>query len=746
MSASELASDHAPLIAEAERALAAKRWQEADRACQRVLAKDPASRPALIGRVKAARGEGRTQAIVARCDEALRHFPRNLDLHRQAAEARLKMGHAVEAARILTAMQEIDPAAHDTLFVRSALARARRAHGEALEAAEALLRLKPGHELFERYRAQALFELGRAGEARACLDAALQAAPGTFSLLVESISLARQMGDHALSREHAALAAAMRPDDPRPWRWMGEALQGLGQLEEAECALLRALSIAPQDAGTAIVLARLFRALDRTEEAIGMFHRACRAEPGRASAWLGLADILERDGHPEAALDALVRAQAAGLKSHAGGLREVRLLDGLGRLEEGRRRFRQVAAEWPEEAEVRAAALERALQEGDFAAAEAAIATLPTKSSAQRTRRALAAGQLALRRFRPEEAVAAFAQAAQEPQAPRRVYTGLMLGHLMLLRTADSYAAQRQARLLHAEERRARGLPRGLFRNMMVALIEEARIDEASAEAARLALEREGLPGLLRVLRAAPEFTPAAIALNIELRRLGLLDAAAPGGGILVPRRIHQFWDAPRPPADVERLMASWTALNPGWLWRRYDREGALAWLRARGLDDTARAFRFARHQAAQQADIFRLAVLHVEGGVYADADDRCVAPLDQALGGAELVLRQEPTGLIGNNFIAAMSGHPVIARALERVTEAVLRGDSESIYVKTGPGAMTRSFAQFLMEDEARIALLRGPIRVLEDWRLRAFCLANCGAGYKSSGRDWLSRELRGG
>ncbi len=74
-----------------------------------------------------------------------------------------------------------------------------------------------------------------------------------------------------------------------------------------------------------------------------------------------------------------------------------------------------------------------------------------------------------------------------------------------------------------------------------------------------------------------------------------------------------------------------------------------------------------------QKADIFRLALLVAEGGVYVDADDRCLRPLDTLLpAGASLVLSQEEFGCAANHFLAASPGHPVLQAALRAVVMAV--------------------------------------------------------------------------
>jgi mannosyltransferase OCH1-like enzyme len=226
-----------------------------------------------------------------------------------------------------------------------------------------------------------------------------------------------------------------------------------------------------------------------------------------------------------------------------------------------------------------------------------------------------------------------------------------------------------------------------------------------------------------------------------KLRRQGSLDLSLPATAMpAIPRVIHQFWDSGIAPPDVATLMRSWPSQNPGWDYRRYDQTEALAYLRSSFPPEVAQAFRQAR-QPAQQADLFRLAVLLAEGGAYADADDRCVAPLDTPLADADLLLWQEPLGSVGNSFMAAVPGHPVIEAALVQAVEATLRGDAETLWLSTGPGLLSRALVQYLT-GEGLVQASGQRIVVLERWDLREFCMPCCKAAYKAGAQHWFNQE----
>jgi tetratricopeptide (TPR) repeat protein len=242
------------------------------------------------------------------------------------------------------------------------------------------------------------------------------------------------------------------------------------------------------------------------------------------------------------------------------------------------------------------------------------------------------------------------------------------------------------------------------------------------------------------ILREAPDSTAAAVAMMVALRQAEVFSRRAGGGGG-IPRRVIQFWDSETPPEDVARLMRSWREHNPGHAYHLFNEATARGFLAARFPESVLHAFSRAR-EPAQKADIFRLAVLAAAGGVYADADDKCLQPIDSIVPGtAELVVYQEDHGTIGNNFIAARPGQGVVLRALEMAVTAVNRGDSDIVWLATGPGLLTRAFGQVFAPAGAAagagVALPPGVV-VLDRRELFQAVAIHCGAGYKRTDRHW--------
>jgi hypothetical protein len=244
---------------------------------------------------------------------------------------------------------------------------------------------------------------------------------------------------------------------------------------------------------------------------------------------------------------------------------------------------------------------------------------------------------------------------------------------------------------------------------------------------------------LRRLLRAQPDTLAPSMLLMVALRQAGWLDAPPPLAGSAIPRRIVQFWDTPEPPDDLLPLLASWPAAHPDWAYRRFDLDEAGAYLRRHHRAEVVAAYRRAR-QMAQKADIFRLAVLAHEGGVWVDADDRCLAPLDPLVAeGIALSGWQENFGTLGNNLLAATAGHPVVVRALGLAVAAINHGDDDIAWIGTGPGALTRALAQEIADSPRPAPACLAGLRMLERGAAARLAMFHCFAAYKLTSRHWL-------
>lgn len=221
-------------------------------------------------------------------------------------------------------------------------------------------------------------------------------------------------------------------------------------------------------------------------------------------------------------------------------------------------------------------------------------------------------------------------------------------------------------------------------------------------------------------------------------------DAVKPVGtdGAAVPRQIFQYWDRKTPPSRIAAMMTTWR-LAPGYKYRCYDRREAMTYLADKVSPEARRAFQLARNPA-EEADFLRLCLLHREGGIYADADDRRDGDLNRFIADRTgLTVLVEP-GLanVANNFLIAAPSHPVLAKAVDMAQQALLARDAETTWSKTGPGLLTRALASHL--GDCLVADVAPEVTPLGLADIAEVVSIHNPAEHKGSATDWrgLSRE----
>ena len=134
----------------------------------------------------------------------------------------------------------------------------------------------------------------------------------------------------------------------------------------------------------------------------------------------------------------------------------------------------------------------------------------------------------------------------------------------------------------------------------------------------------------------------------------------------MVPRIIHQIWLGADPlPADFAGFVQTWRDHHPGWEHRLWTEENIPADLRHR------HALERIRHPV-ERSDVLRLELLHRLGGVYVDVDFECRSSLDRHIADARcftaLLKPTQRPQRVGNAFIGAVPGHPLLEAALEEL------------------------------------------------------------------------------
>lgn len=233
-----------------------------------------------------------------------------------------------------------------------------------------------------------------------------------------------------------------------------------------------------------------------------------------------------------------------------------------------------------------------------------------------------------------------------------------------------------------------------------------------------------------------------------------------------IPRTIVQFWhDHTELPDDVAECIASWSKWESrGFVHRLFDRSSAEEFISRTLSHEHVVAFGRCYHPA-MQADYFRLCYIFVEGGLYVDADDVCIAAdISFLFRGAQLKVHplcydidsdsmiepadflrssSEPQNWVfyfNNNPLVGRKEDPIIERALTRSTRLLNQardGEFLEIQSTTGPGNLSRTIFEM-----GRIFDIETNLLVLHDWEATA--LSKWPLSYRSDTRNWRHSNQR--
>ena len=474
----------------------------------------------------------------------------------------------------------------------------------------------------------------------------------------------------------------------------------------------RHLEIVPGHAGLAITQSEALQHLGRLAEAIKLLARLTPNTPeDSAAVAMQLAKLYLRDGRPDKARSTLGKSAD---ETFTGTARIDRVL-------------------------LRADAL---LALGDVSAAAKLLATYggthidPVRQERLLDRRT----RCLMMRSQVEEAMALLSALTTNVDLLRKtIIGGILLGDLGAVNAAEEALTKQ----LVANWRPGQGSP-GYNQHLLFA--RNTRLNAGFGDICRTLMNAPDAAAidLLRpFIRDVPFDYSAAIQLIFRMARRGWLNQPPKHGEVAIPRRIVFFWDKPRRPPDIDRLIGTWREFNPGYEIEVFDEASARGFLA--GEIDQHHAEALGRCQnAAMKADFFRLCYLQARGGIYADCDDRCRAPIDGWLGGRDTVLAHENhmTFAVANNFMATLPGQPWLETAIEQALIALDAPVRSFTFYVTGPGLLTMCLAQWLARQEPS-ALPK--FRLLSMAEYSAKVSPHLPLSYKLAGQHWVKQEGAG-
>ena len=227
------------------------------------------------------------------------------------AEAALHIGNGdLDAARVgLTALSQRPDASQPAAWLMLAdIATYEGRLDDALAALQAGQQRFPDSASLMANQARMLLLADRAGEAMAAADAAIAADLASFDGWLARADIAKREGDADAALAAYDLAITLKPHDDRAWFGRGSALAEREYVRQARADLTQAIALDPAGLGYQGELGTLESNAAEWSQADTAYRAALAANPADYVALTGLGVLELKRGHPEAALDHLLKA------------------------------------------------------------------------------------------------------------------------------------------------------------------------------------------------------------------------------------------------------------------------------------------------------------------------------------------------------------------------------------------------------------------------------------------------------
>jgi len=140
---------------------------------------------------------------------------------------------------------------------------------------------------------------------------------------------------------------------------------------------------------------------------------------------------------------------------------------------------------------------------------------------------------------------------------------------------------------------------------------------------------------------------------------------------MLIPKLVWQTYKTVDPPAAATSCMSSWKKYNQG---HKFIYMGDV--LCEKFIEQYFERDFFEMYMSlpvgVMKADVWRVAVVYVFGGIYADLDTECRAPIEEWIGSSSKLVAavENQTGALGNFVFAATPRHPALYNVLKTFLE----------------------------------------------------------------------------
>lgn len=158
-----------------------------------------------------------------------------------------------------------------------------------------------------------------------------------------------------------------------------------------------------------------------------------------------------------------------------------------------------------------------------------------------------------------------------------------------------------------------------------------------------------------------------------------------------IPKIMHHIWIGLPIPKYLQMNIRTWAEMHPDWdmkLWTEEEIDEIP--LKNRALYDQAE--KIVPRDAVEQfrADIVRYELLSLFGGMYTDVDTRPLRPIEPALEGHKEFAAREDRTWVGNTYLAAVQGHPIMYALIDEMPRNVHRFRGKRPNKLSGPQYLT--------------------------------------------------------
>jgi hypothetical protein len=151
--------------------------------------------------------------------------------------------------------------------------------------------------------------------------------------------------------------------------------------------------------------------------------------------------------------------------------------------------------------------------------------------------------------------------------------------------------------------------------------------------------------------------------------------------------RLFQYWDTPTPPAEIAELIDECRDRNPEFEHVLLNEATAGDFIARHYGERERRAFRSCA-VPAMQADVIRLCLMDALGGIYLDADIRCVRPLSELIERAPHALMTTLARSLNNSFLMFRQPHHAFIRCcLALALDNIESRHFKNVAIAVGPG-----------------------------------------------------------